>query len=358
MVSFAWTAFFKKGTRIGMRSWSARFVLAGCFSLLSVSPGLAGKDNKLEHGEAMLARGIAVSDIRAEGSPQFRLSARVRLINVEGQANDGEYEEDWVSPKQWRRTTKLPQYTEMDIRRENRTWHSGTAQYPPYNISLLMSCFGLGSHPGLWPREGTKRSVKRVTADSRMECVGLQDVTKLKGKGILPRTLCYDPASGAMLRAEDDNSGLRTLYIYENYEQFGQKRFPRHIRTFQNGLLVIDVEITELASQPTVDPSLFTAPADAEERFTCDNPKPPRPLDHPDPPYPNKGRGSWTVLVYAVVGIDGKAHNVAAIQPHASEFTASAVETISQRWRFAPPTCGDHPVPSELFIAVDFHSLR
>jgi hypothetical protein len=340
-----------------MKPSSAKLVLMGCLTLPVICPKLDGRrDDRREQAEALLARGAEASDIRAEGSPHFRLFARVRMTNAAGQVTEGEYEENWISPTEWRRATRFPEYTETEVRRGDHIWRwqSGSEQYEPYDIRQLKSCFELSKYSGLAP-VGTRRSIKKVTAGSQMECVESQDVINLLGEGRVSRTVCYDPLSGRILRAEDNSSGLYTQSNYENYERFGQKWFPHHIIRSQGRRLIIEADVIELVSPPALDPSLLTVPPGADGHVTCDRPKPPRPLYHPDAPSPETGRANGRVLVYAVVGVDGRVHNVTAIKSDGPELAASAVETISQLWRFDPATCADQPGPAELFIQVDFH---
>ncbi|HUO60075.1 MAG TPA: energy transducer TonB [Candidatus Acidoferrales bacterium] len=84
----------------------------------------------------------------------------------------------------------------------------------------------------------------------------------------------------------------------------------------------------------------------------------PRALSTPDPEFSEEARkNKWqgTVLLYAEVGTDGRAHNIRVIHSLGMGLDEKAVETVARDWRFEPGRKDGHPVAVAISIEVNFH---
>jgi hypothetical protein len=125
----------------------------------------------------------------------------------------------------------------------------------------------------------------------------------------------------------------------------------------ENNTTFVDVAVLELTQEFDADPSLFRAPLDAAESRICDDPDPPQALQKPLPRYPSAARSSriqGKVLLYLVVGVDGKVYNATPVQADATSLATASIDTITGHWLFRPAKCGDTPVPAPLFVETSF----
>jgi len=61
-----------------------------------------------------------------------------------------------------------------------------------------------------------------------------------------------------------------------------------------------------------------------------------------------------TVLVYCVIGIDGRLHNFRVLSAPDIGLANSAVAALEQ-WEYAPETCHGTPVPVETLLAIVYN---
>jgi len=96
----------------------------------------------------------------------------------------------------------------------------------------------------------------------------------------------------------------------------------------------------------------------ANESIFSDCIRPARPTYSPEPEYPAKEHGTGhqgTVILRALVGSDGTAHDVRVTYSLTPAFDESAVKAVSN-WRFSPATKCGKPVATQTSIEVDFNA--
>jgi len=102
----------------------------------------------------------------------------------------------------------------------------------------------------------------------------------------------------------------------------------------------------------------FECTHDAEIIRTLKDPsvKAPRALYTPEPKYSKiarKKKIEGVVTLSAVIGTDGKAHDVTVVKSLEPTLDANAVEAVNN-WKFAPATKDGRPVAVEMRLEVDF----
>ena len=106
------------------------------------------------------------------------------------------------------------------------------------------------------------------------------------------------------------------------------------------------------------DAANFECTHDAEIIRSVKDPsvKAPRPLHTPDPHYSRSAKAQGvqgTVTLSAVIGTDGKAHDVKVVKSLEPSLDANAMEAV-KTWKFAPATKDGHPVAVMMRLEVDF----
>jgi len=315
-----------------------------CLALAAQSSAAEKKDKQAE-GLALIERARELSDIRAPGSPPFRLRARVHLSDPWEGSLDGTYLFAWTSDEQWRQEIKFPNFYEVRIGKGTKVWRERNINYRPEAIHGLLETVDLHKHLKVNPEETVQRIRERKYKGIVLRCV------ELKKRPRTERTLCTD-STGTLARTE--LGGL--THEYSEFVSWAGKLFPGSIRVLDEGKTVREIQVEELNGQ-SLEPALFTPADEAVAREGCLDPDPPEIQEHIFPDYPGEAkrrRIQGTVSVYALIGADGRVYNVVVLRSVDPLLAAATLQTV-QRWRFNPATCGSTPVETETVIEMSFH---
>ena len=323
--------------------------------LIGISPSSAESD-KIQESEALLARARALADIRCEGCPSFQLKTRFRLVNVPNGPLEGSYNEFHHSPRQWRRVLQIPEwkYQAVEIREGDRIFRAAGSQYEPYFEFRLKHLLGGASELDELPR-GENLSIKRKNISGR----SLACITRKGKKG--KSEFCFESDSGALASIKSGSGDYKNTYEYLHYVPHGEKQFPFHMRQKEQETVFLEVEVNELSVNTGLGPSLFVPPHNAGSWAHCDEPTKPEPIAVPGPRYPRdawRARHSGKVVIYIVVGPDGRVHNATPVRAEYLSLAKASLDTIERHWLFKPAACGDNPVPLSIFVETEFHLLR
>jgi hypothetical protein len=338
----------KSAGRLG--GW-VRQTRAGTFSallILLLVTWLGAVEKKQGEGAALIGRAREISDIQAEGSPPFHLRAKVQLREVQGGGlKEGIYFIQWAAKRRLRSEISFDRFDQVAGRQEERSWRNRNMVYQPWRIHQVMEAFNFQSVLKLRPGEEVKSVEERAIGNATVDCVELTE------KQHRSRKMCID-ASSSVLRQYDDSL---IVCEYQDYSNFNGKMFPGLIRVFESGRLIIEINLRELAVDPEFRPSVFVAPSGSEEWVSCEHPQAPKPIEIPSPPFPESARRTRTsgvVVLFVEIGVDGRVRDPDVVRSPSPELTASAVNTIVNRWRLQPATCGDVPVPSAQLVELSF----
>jgi len=315
-----------------------------CLALAAQSFAGEKKDKQAE-GLALIERARELSDIRAPGSPPFRLQARVHLSPPTEGSLEGTYLFAWTSDEQWRQEIRFPNFYEVRIGKGTKVWRERNINYRPEAIHGLLETVDLHKHLSVNSEETVERIRERKYKGVPLRCV------KLKKRPRTERELCIDSA-GTLAQAEF--GGL--THEYSDFVSWAGKLFPGSIRVLDEGKAVREIRVEELDGQ-SLEPALFTPAAGAVAREGCLDPDLPEIQEDIYPEYPEAAkqrRIQGTVSAHALISTDGKVYNVVVLRSADSSLAASTLEAV-QRWRFKPATCGGIPVEHEMVIQVSFH---
>jgi len=186
---------------------------------------------------------------------------------------------------------------------------------------------------------------KDVSGKSAISPVGINKDSKV--------TLCFDPASGALLSAAYSNSLPR--FEYEGQATLGNKVFPKVLRCFEGNELAVEATVLELAKEEGQDPAGFAPPPGAEKWPYCEDPELPQQIEKREVEYPSSAKARHqfgTVICLAEIGADGLVHNLMVLQWRG--LFVPAVKQAVKDWRYKPATCNGVPVPMTIYLAYTF----
>ena len=325
-------------------------VSAALVVLLSF-PSLA--DNKEEEGEKLVRHAEQISDIRSADAPGFRLTASFKLVGADAPTTEGKYSEIWLSAEKWQRETMIGNFQRLEVGAGKTRWVLDSTQEIPGRAGELATLMHVGGVVQGSIKASAIRGQTIETVPAR--CIDL------KGGGMGKQTLCVDSATGVLLRKNTPTLWMnrRSEYLceYGEYQPFGDRLYPHHIRCTDDRHTGIDVKVVELATGASADPSLFIPPSGAEELANCSGKVlPPKPLQTPDPQYPKgEPQPNNPVVVRIAVGTDGMPHRLRIARTAGNAFDNRALEAV-QRWVFKPAMCDGEAVPVEINVEITFRS--
>jgi TonB family protein len=128
------------------------------------------------------------------------------------------------------------------------------------------------------------------------------------------------------------------------------------VRYREEGSIVAQAEVTELAEGVQAASSVFEIPAGAVRKPGCLSPSVGRKIKKVQPSYPEtdrRNRIQGTVGLYAVIAEDGTLSDVRVVAGVSPGLDQASLDAVKQ-WRYEPSLCGETAVPMETVIEVNY----
>jgi len=244
-----------------------RFVscfLCGALAAAGALPASRG-DERSGEAAAILAKAWDLVDIRDAGGVPFILKAKVRLAEGD-KFSEGVYAMSWSAPDRFRRMIGFRDYVETDVARGENYYSKRNTEGVPlmvWELGELMD--SLGTRKKLPAAE----KVKRIESES----VGGKDATCiLSGPGKGDSKICVDAATDEVLSIAyglDGPAAFQERSEYSDYQDFGTKRFPRHLMFSGWNKRSIEVSIEKIVPVHEFTADEFSPPAGSEVAKQC-----------------------------------------------------------------------------------------
>jgi TonB family protein len=307
--------------------------------LLSL-PATVAAGNK--EGIALIERAEQLSSIRTE---PFTLKARVKFS--EPYQVQGTYVFKWFAAEQWRSDLILPNGTYSRARNGSTGWHS-----KPEDEGVFLQTTLDQSQPEpklrVLGHERVGKIEKQMLPGLEVSCV------TIKGDYFSSRKLCVDTASGLLLGEKRQGGG----YQFGSYEAFRGKKYPAKWQRIGPIGPTLEVEVEELAPlDPSGAKDALTPVVGSEPSIVCEDAIAPSIQYSPDPLFPerarSKGRMNATVVLFLILGANGKPRTVQVAWPAGDGFDEEAKAAVRQ-WRFRPGLCSGRPAEVQLNVEINF----
>jgi TonB family protein len=333
-----------------MKVDTSRFL---CLFILVLGCGLPCTARRENQAAAeLIAKAKQIMDIRAPGSPPFRLTEHLRALSSTGGWEEGDYTLIWGTLDRWRDEITFADFHEIRFAREGKVWSLRNQRFGPaipMRVRLLSNWSSALPLPKSYERLGRIRDSGEGQKVTR--CV------RLTGPWSLTAELCFDVNQGYFLRQSTHFNGVDEETLLNNYVPLGQHLIPKEYRSGPRGRSTLEVIVTEAEILPAVDPSQFEFPAGANVLATCEAPTEPRPLQKPDPSYTKEARAhkiQGVVVLDVDINETGGVERVNVVKPLDPGLDEAAAQIIRTKWRFEPATCGADAVPVEVMVEVSF----
>jgi len=177
-------------------------------------------------------------------------------------SGDGQYEETWLAPHQWRREVTLGSYHAIEVESAQGRKMQASADYEPSRVLSLLTELYSPIGQGALTKEykdmvSPKWSIDRLTKDG----VSFVRISQNLGNG-------QESAADAYYFQPHGHLFLQTSYsravVWEKYVRFAEKDIPTRltIKAGDRELLTADVSI---GAADKVDPSMFDLPGGLAE---------------------------------------------------------------------------------------------
>lgn len=340
-------------------------VLGVIACMAAFAPPAMAKKNKLNPAAvALFKNAIAASDLRAKGSPGYRLQANVRIFRPHNQQLNGMVVEFWTPAGKWRDETFFQGYQLVQVSDGRHEWVKNTANYVPYEINELWTALWFPRELREWLDPIDKWSGTRGVLhlnEPKKKKKGTEVCVKAERSRWKKEKVCFDPAADQILRETDS---VHITYEYSDYAAFGGKSFPRTLRVFEgDNREIVEIHITRIEPFTTPPTGTFLPVKGSQEEpdaDACQTVKRAKLIKEVQPRYPpaaKRRRIEGTVVLYANVGTDGIPRGLVPLKSPSPLLTNAALQAVMQ-WRYRPTACeiggSSRPVPVATHITVIF----
>jgi hypothetical protein len=87
---------------------------------LVLMASLAFAESTEKKAAALIEHAKQFSDIRAAGSPAFRLKENIKIVFDDGTVGDGTYAETWASPEIWRTEIAAGAFSQVEVVKDRK----------------------------------------------------------------------------------------------------------------------------------------------------------------------------------------------------------------------------------------------
>ena len=278
----------------------------------------------------------AASNLRLDGAPSFHMKAS---FHSEDGTMKGSYEETWVSPKKWRRETKLNDISVVEVQTEDAFYRTFPGKFAPRLADDVIDALsftlpgdnGSDFHDADWATVSTK--------------LANLPVVRLSNGYISPQG--KPDALTVMYFVEDETRFIRgryhysTLIVFNDLQPFGGKTVARKLTTLGGDVNKMEITIDTLESVANVSESLFSisvkplyTSGEPDQRFT-----------QPRAVYtvkPSISRGHGKVTCGVKIDEHGHVRDV-DVKDTADESVIKSIRGALMNWEYEPATINGHP---------------
>ncbi|MHB8526231.1 MAG: energy transducer TonB [Candidatus Acidiferrales bacterium] len=304
---------------------------------------------------ALFAKALALSDLRAPGSPPFELRGTIDTHQHDHKKKDvtGTYLLKWASPEKWREEIHFSDYARIRVGGKGQYWQSRTTPYEVQPVLELDQAMGFLKNLHIWARPEAMTDLKSVKLHQRkVEGIKSDCVNLISNEQPYGGEYCFDSSKGTLVSVN------RGRLEYSQFTPFAGKLFPGHILIKETSSAPITFTVNSIAPLESADSRDFQPAASAIAWPSCDNPDAlPKIRRRAVLVYPMSERRAGiegTVTVYAVFGTDGLLHNLTVLSAPDIGLANSAVAALKQ-WQYTPEICHGTPVPAEILLTVTFN---
>lgn len=332
-------------------------VVLAVFVLSRLASAKSAKDSAARaQAAALFAKALAVSDLRAPGSPPFEMAGTISIGENHGKhPTTGTYLLKWVSPDQWREEIHFANYTRIRVGGKNQYWQSRTTSYEVQPFLQLNEGLNFLKELHVWSNPANISSLESVKLHQKKDHgIKLNCVTLKPNEANASLDYCFNAVAGTLVSEIAGPFASESGPLgFSGFLSFGEKYFPGDIRAEAPPAVPVTLHVNSITPLAKTDVADFQPPAGSTSWPSCDAPDTlPIIESQVTPNYPVVAKmehRDGSVFVYAIIGIDGRLSNLKLLSAPDGSLGASSLSAAEQ-WKYKPETCGGKPVPAETSI--------
>ena len=288
----------------------------------------------------------------------WHLKVNFDLVKAGRVTEQGTMEELWGAPDRWRFIVKSPSYTSTETRNGNKFYRTTGRDSVPFLLRMLREQIEapMPSPTSFWKEQ--PREQRTEFSKVPLECILFAPQT-LRGEAHLGQvpTFCFD-AGQTELRLMLDRGSEEVIRNAPG--RFQGKVIAMQVVIAESGAPAVKAHIDQLSTfEPKPDD--FVRASDQDPLSII--PEMPggvmigHKISGSSPRYPDDAKKmhvTGSVVLRAVIGKDGRVHDITALQSPSKILTDSAIEAVRD-WTYQPLLLGGEPVEVETTMTVSFN---
>lgn len=220
---------------------------------------------------ALLLRAGDQSAMHAKGTPahilQMSFNASASTLFPGGA---GQLRETWISGQNWRWDASLGSYSLLRISSNGVAYDQQTPQPLPLRLKMLANAV-FAPLQFARPRVSPMRTASVMWKGAQVTCVLLGGADRAEqdsaaaGRRWSEGEFCVDPATG-FLDVYSEVPGIYVFYDYTNALKFHDRTLPSAVTIYENGVAVVQAQLTGITDTNPADTSPFTPTAQMREQ--------------------------------------------------------------------------------------------
>jgi TonB family protein len=319
-----------------------------CLMLAQVTSELFAKDDKNRNMASLLfEKAASLWNIRQSDVGPFQLKGSVRFFEVMPNSTvEGSFLYMWTDEDHWRSELSIAGFKEVMVGGQREYYRLRNLDYMPLRVAQWSHVWSYTSFLELRATDQVKK-VRKIKLKSGDEATCVERQRDDYGA----EEVCFDAKLGVLRRI----TSYSEIYEYDDFRPFQGRIFPRLMRVTSYDKRVVEYVVEDITSEPNISPAMFESPAEAELWPYCPDHISAKFLKGPLPVYPPEARSQGIegqVMVYALVGNDGKATKHKIVKSVMPAMDAAAIEAM-RNWQYQPAMCGSTAIPEEgILIAI------
>jgi len=247
------------------------FVLAALSVLaLPLAASASGQSDKdaaaRAQATALFAKALALTDLRAPGSPPFELRGTINAHQGLRKVT-GAYLLKSASPEKWREEIHFADYIRVRVGGKDEYWQSGGASYEAQPVLELDQGLDFLKELHVWARPEAMIGLKSIKLDQRkVEGIKSDCVTLISNEQAFSPEYCFDRAKGTLVSEKPRGSE------FSKFIPFAGKLFPGNIFIKQTSDAPITFIVNSIAPLGSADSGDFQPAVGASGWPSCDDP--------------------------------------------------------------------------------------